>query len=429
MNGAQVRKVVVAGGTRIPFCRSNTKYMELSNKHMMTECLKGLVKQFGLEGKLLDEVVLGAVIKHSSDWNLARESVLGSGLSPHTPAFDIQRACGTSLEAALIIGGKIALGQIESGIAAGVDTTSDAPIVYQRAFAKRLLKMATAKTWQDRLKPFLGMNPKELLPDYPNVNEPRTGKSMGQHCELMAQQWKISRQEQDQLALESHQKAAGAYDRGFYKDLIMPFQGLKEDNNMRRGGSLEKLAKLKPAFERSEKGTMTAANSTPLTDGASAVILCSEEYAQQNNLPVLAYLTYGQSAAVDFVGGDGLLMAPTKAVSKMLTQANLSLQDFDFYEIHEAFAAQVLCTLRAWESEDYCKKHLGLDAPLGSIDRTKMNVNGGSLALGHPFAATGARIVATLAKALHENKGGRGLISVCTAGGMGVAAILEGVQS
>ena len=423
--GSSVRRVAIIGGSRIPFARSMGAYAECSEQDMLTASLKGVVDRFGLKGERLGDVMGGAVLKHSRDFNLVRESVMGCGLAPETPGLDIQRACGTSLEAAILIGAKIALGQIDSGIGCGVDSASDVPVVYPDSYRKLLLRSARGKTALERIKPFFGVRPKHFKPSLPGVVEPRTGMSMGQACEQMATVWQIPREAQDRLALESHQRAAAAYDKGFFKDLIVEYQGLKMDNNLRRDTSMEKLAKLKPAFDKSSAGTLTAGNSTPMTDGAAAVLLASEDWARERKLPVLAYLTYGKVAAVDFVDKEGLLMAPVYAVARMLADANLRLQDFDYYEIHEAFAAQVLCTLKAWESPEYCRERLGLSEPLGSIDRTKLNVKGSSVALGHPFAATGARILATLAKTMAEDGGKRGLISVCTAGGMGVTAIVE----
>jgi len=421
--GTSVRRVAIVGGIRIPFARAMGAYAEASNQEMLTVTLRALVDRFQLKDQRLGDVGAGAVLKHSRDFNLTREAVLSSGLSADTPAFDLQRACGTSLDTAIVIGLKIATGQIDSGIAGGVDTASDVPIVYPEAYRKLLLRSARGRSFGDRIKPWLGLKPKYLKPQLPGVNEPRTGLSMGQSCELMAKTWKIRREDQDQLAFESHRKAAAAWDEGFFNDLVIEFRGLKYDNNVRRDSSLEKLAKLKPAFD--PQGTLTAGNSTPMTDGASAVLLASEEWAQARGLPVMAYLTYGKYAAVDFVHQEGLLMAPAYAVPRMLQDANLKLQDFDFYEIHEAFEAQVLCTLKAWESESFCRDRLGLNQPLGSIDRARLNVKGGSVAIGHPFAATGGRILGTLAKLLAQRGRGRGLISVCTAGGMGVTAILE----
>ncbi len=420
-----IQKVVIVGGSRIPFCRSMGKYMAISNQELLEFVMKDLVQKFNLGQKEVGEVCLGALIKHSSDWNLARETVLGSGLNPSTPAFDIQQACGTSLEATILIANKIALGQIESGIAGGSDTNSDLPIVFSKRFRHLMLKNFKSKTMVQKLKIWKNLKLKDLKPNAPVVLEPRTKLSMGQSCEQMAQEWKISRQEQDQLAFESHRKAAKAYEEGFYKKIITPFQGVNSDNNMRASTTVEKLSQLRTVFDKSNKATLTAGNSTPLTDGASATFLCSEAYAKKHGLPILAYFSHGQTAAVDFVGGEGLLMAPAFAVPKMLERAQLKLQDFDFYEIHEAFAAQTLCTLKAWESESFCKNKLGLSQALGSIDRSKLNVKGGSLALGHPFAATGSRIVTALAHIINDHGRGRGLISVCTAGGMGVTAIIE----
>jgi len=419
-----LRRVAVIGGLRIPFCRSNTLYADKSNLEMLTGVLNGMVDKYSLKGVHIDEAVGGAVVSHSKDWNLAREAVLGTKLAPTTPGITIQQACGTSLQAAMMIQAKIATGQIECGIAMGSDTTSDAPMVFKQKFAHRLVEVQNAKSMGQRFQAFKGFSPSELAPQPPSVGEPRTGLSMGQHAELMAQEWKVTRAEQDQLAYESHKKAAEAYRAGYMDDLIVPFAGVFRDNNLREDINLERLAQLKTSFDKSERGTLTAANSTPLTDGASAVLLASEEWATQRGLPVQAYLTYAQTSANNFVEGEGLLMAPTIAVSRMLERAQLKLQDFDFYEIHEAFAAQVLATLKAFEDPAYCKKVLGRDQPLGAIDRSKMNVKGSSLAFGHPFAATGGRIVGNLAKLLAEH-GGRGLISVCTAGGMGVAAIME----
>ena len=419
-----LRRVAVVGGVRIPFCRSNTFYADLSNLEMMTGALNALVDRYNLKGQHIDEVVGGAVVTHSRDFNLTREAVLGTRLAASTPGITIMQACGTSLQGALGSAAKIASGEIDCAIAVGSDTTSDAPIVVSKKLAQRLTKASQQKSTLDKLKVFQGFSPSELVPQPPSVAEPRTGLTMGEHCELMAQVWDISRAEQDQFALESHHKAADAYRTGYMDDLVVPFSGVFRDNNIRDDATIEKLATLKTAFDKTDRGTLTAANSTPLTDGAAAVLLASEEWAAKRGLPVLAYLTYSQSAANDFVGGDGLLMAPTVAVSRMLDRAGLKLQDFDFYEVHEAFAAQVLATLKAWEDPGYCKERLGKSEPLGSIDRAKLNVHGSSIAFGHPFAATGARIVANMAKLLSQ-KGGRGLISICTAGGMGVAAIME----
>jgi acetyl-CoA C-acetyltransferase len=421
--GSSIRRVAIIGGTRIPFARSMGVYAEASNQEMLTASLKGLVDRFNLRGQVLGDVGAGAVLKHSKDFNLTRESVLDSGLAPETPAFDLQRACGTSLDTAIVLGLKIATGQIDSGIAAGVDTASDVPIVYPSAYRKMLLRSARGRSLGERLSPWTSFRPGFLKPQLPGVSEPRTGMSMGQHTEKMAQTWQIPRMDQDQLAYESHRKAAAAWDEGFYEDLVVPFRGLKQDNNIRRDTTVEKLAKLKPSF--AANGTLTAGNSTPMTDGSAAVLLASEEWAKARGLPVLAYLTYGKYAAVDFVQKEGLLMAPAYAVARMLADAGLKLQDFDIYEIHEAFEAQVLCTLKAWESPEFCRDRLGLAEPLGSIDRSKMNLKGGSVAIGHPFAATGARILGTLAKQLAQRGSGRGLISICTAGGMGVTAIIE----
>lgn len=428
MTKTELRRVAVLGGVRTPFCRSHTAYAELSNLDMLTMALTGLAERFSLGGMHIDEVVGGAVVTHAKDWNLAREAVIGSPLAQTTPGITMMQACGTSLQGALGLAAKIATGQIECGIAMGSDTTSDAPIVFQKKFAKRLVEASRAKSWSQRFAAFKGMSPGEIAPVPPDTREPRTDLGMGEHCELMAKEWGISREDQDRLAYESHKKAAAAYDDGFMDDLIIPCAGVFRDNNIRADISLEKMAELKPVFDK-QGGTITAANSTPLTDGAATALLASEEWADSKGIPVQAYLTLGRTSAVDYVEGEGLLMAPTVSVSDLLRQAGLALQDFDYYEVHEAFAAQVLATLKAWESETYCRARLGRDAPLGSIDRAKLNVEGSSIAIGHPFAATGARILAVLSKLLHNGNGKRGLISVCTAGGMGVAAILEGVRA
>ena len=424
---ASIRKVAILGGARIPFARSNTVYSRKSNQDMLTASLKGVVDKFQLHGERLGEVAAGAVLKHSRDFNLTRECVLDSGLAPETPAFDLQQACGTGLEAAICIGNKIAVGQMDSGIAGGTDTTSDAPIALNDKLRKILLEANRGKTTGQKLAALAKIRPAMLAPDTPNNGEPRTRKSMGQHCELMAQEWKISREDQDQLAFESHNKAARAYESGFFADLIVPFAGVDRDNNLRAELSLEKLASLGLAFDKkSGNGTLTAGNSTPLTDGASAVLLGSDDWAKAHGLKVQAYITHAETSAIDFVGKkEGLLMAPAYAVPRMLARAKLTLQDFDFYEIHEAFAAQVLCTLRAWEDKKFCADRLGLSGAMGAIDRSKLNIRGSSLALGHPFAATGGRILATAAKILDENGGGRCLISICAAGGIGVTAIVE----
>ena len=418
-------RVAVVGGSRIPFCRSHSVYRNCTNKDLMTAALEGVVSKFDLKGQKLGDVALGAVIKHSKDWNLARESLIEAGLSMSTPGVDLQRACGTSLEATVMIANKIALGQIECGIAGGTDSTSDAPIVFKDDFRRILLDAYSAHNALERIKPWFRLRPKHFMPEYPAVVEPRTGLSMGQSMEITAQKWDVQREHQDQLALASHVKAAAAYDAGWYDDLVAPFLGAEEDNNIRRDTTFEKLSALKPVFDKGEDATMTAGNSTPLTDGAAAVLLASENWAHNKNLPILAYLTFSRVAAVDFVGDEGLLMAPAYAVSDMLKQANLNLQDFSFYEIHEAFAAQTIATLKAWQSEQFCRSRLGRNEPMGPIDLARLNVKGGSIAIGHPFAATGARIVASLAKLLNEEGRGRGLVSVCTAGGMGMSAIME----
>jgi acetyl-CoA C-acetyltransferase len=420
------RRVAVIGGNRIPFARSNTVYSHASNQDMLTAAVDGLASRYGLEGERLGEVVAGAVLKHSRDFNLTREAVLGSKLAPETPAYDIQQACDTGIQAAIQVANKIALGQIEVGIAGGTDTTSDAPIAVNEKLRKILLEANRAKSLQGRLAALAKVRPGHLAPAIPANKEPRTGLSMGDSAALTALEWNIGREEQDELAVASHKNLAAAYDRGFLDDLVTPFQGLERDQNLRADSSVEKLAKLKPVFGSGDAATMTAANSTPLTDGASAVLLCSEEYAESRGWKPLAYFTAYETAAVDYVhGGEGLLMAPAYAMPRMLEREGLTLQDFDFYEIHEAFASQVLATLKVWEDDVFCKERLGLDAPLGPIDRSKLNVAGSSLAAGHPFAATGGRIIATLAKLLDEKGSGRGVISICAAGGQGVTAILE----
>ena len=420
-----LKPVVIVGGMRIPFCRSNSAYAATSNHKMLSTVLNGMVERYQLQGEHIGEVNAGAVIAHSRDWNLAREAVLSTKLSASTPGLTMQQACGTSLQAAMVAAAKIASGQIDSAIAAGTDTVSDVPIVFGRKFSQRLVAMGKARNLKSRLSVLKGFGFKELAPVPPSVNEPRTLMSMGQHCELMAKTWNIDRAAQDELALASHENATTAYNNSFYDDLLIPCDGVLRDNNVRSDSTMESLGKLRTAYDRTEAGTLTAGNSTPLTDGAAGVLLCSEEWARERGLPIQAYLTHSATAAVDFVQGAGLLMAPTVAVSNMLNKAKLSLQDFDIYEIHEAFAAQVLCTLKAWEDEAYCQNELGRQEAMGSIDRSRMNPVGSSLAVGHPFAATGARVLGTLAKQLDMKGSGKGLISVCTAGGMGLSAVLE----
>ncbi|HEU5008110.1 MAG TPA: acetyl-CoA C-acetyltransferase [Jatrophihabitantaceae bacterium] len=425
------RRAAVVGGNRIPFARSNGPYSHASNQDMLTAALDGLSARFGLQGERLGEVVAGAVLKHSRDFNLTRECVLGSSLSPSTPAYDVQQACGTGLEATILVANKIALGQIESGVAGGTDTTSDAPIAVNEDLRAVLLEVNRARSLGARLKALAGLRPGQIVPAIPANLEPRTGLSMGEHQAITGAEWGISREAQDELAAASHQHLAAAYDRGFFDDLITPYLGLTRDQNLRPDSSVEKLAKLSPAFGKSlgDQATMTAGNSTPLSDGASTVLLASDEWAAAHKLPVLAHFVDAETAAVDYVHGDrraeGLLMAPIYAVPRLLERNKLTLQDFDFYEIHEAFASTVLTTLAAWEDDEFCRERLGLPGALGPIDRSKLNVNGSSLAAGHPFAATGGRIVASLAKQLHERGSGRGLISICAAGGQGVVAILE----
>jgi acetyl-CoA C-acetyltransferase len=422
---ANARRVAVLGGRRIPFARQNGPYARASNQDMLTATLDAVVEKFGLEGEVVGEVAAGAVLKHSRDFNLARESVLGSKLAPETPAYDVQQACGTGLEATVLVANKVALGQIECGIAGGVDTTSDAPLALNEDLREVLLELSRSKSTSSRLRTLARLRPQQIVPEIPRNAEPRTGLSMGEHCAIMARDWAIGRQEQDELAVRSHHNLAAAYDTGWLDDQVIPFLGLERDQNLRPDSSVEKLAKLKPVFGGAD-GTMTAGNSTPLSDGASAVLLASEEWAAAHDIPVQAYIVDAQTAAVDHVHKrEGLLMAPAYAMPKMLERAGAELQDFDFYEIHEAFAAQVLCTLKAWEDPVFCRDRLGLDQPLGAIDRDRINVHGGSLAAGHPFGATGGRIVSALAKALSERGSGRGVISICAAGGLGITAIME----
>jgi acetyl-CoA C-acetyltransferase len=423
---ANSRRAAIVGGNRIPFARSNSSYADASNQDMLTATLDGLAARFGLQGERVGEVAAGAVLKHSRDFNLTRECVLGSALDHSTPSYDVQQACDTGLEATVLVANKIALGQIENGIAGGVDTASDAPIEVNDDLRKILVDMNAEKSAAGRVKLLGRLRPGQIVPEIPRNAEPRTGLSMGEHAAITAKEWEISRLEQDEVAAASHQKLAAAYERGFFDDLLTPYLGVERDETLRPDSTPEKLAKLKPVFGGGDGATMTAGNSTPLSDGASAVLLASEEWAERRNLPVLAYLVDSEVGAVDYVHGeDGLLTAPNYAVPRLLDRNGLTLQDFDFYEIHEAFASQVLVTLKAWEDPDWCREHLGRDEPLGSIDRSKLNVNGSSLAVGHPFAATGARIVATLAKLLAEKGSGRGLISICAAGGQGLVAILE----
>jgi acetyl-CoA C-acetyltransferase len=420
---SKLNDVWIVDSARIPFARSGGSYMGLSNLQLITPALKTLVARHSLQGQALGEASFGAVSKHWSDWGFARECVIESGLDPSTPAFDIQKACGTSLETIIAMANKIALGQIDSAFAGGADTNSDVPMEFPKKFSDRLIRLNQAKTLGQKLKALKGLSPKEFMPKFPEIKEKRTGLSMGESCEIMAKDWNIERSAQDQLAFDSHSNAIKAHQEGFFDDLVIQFKGVKRDENTREP-NLEKLAKLKPVFDRKD-GTLTAGNSTPLTDGAAAVFLCNEAYAKAHNLEPLARITFVQSAAVNYLSDEGLLMAPAYAIPKLIGQAGMKLQEFDFYEIHEAFAAQVLCTLKALEDDKFCQEKLGLEKALGSIDRSKLNVNGGSLAVGHPFGATGARIVGSLAKMLHKKGSGKGLISICTAGGMGVTAILE----
>jgi acetyl-CoA C-acetyltransferase len=425
--GSSTRRVAIVGGVRTPFARSNTAYASADDQELLTAALRALVDRFHLHGQRLGDVIGGAVIKHAKDYNLTRESLLSTGLDPQTPGLDVQRACGTSLEAAILVANKIALGQIDAGIAAGVDTTSDPPISYPKSFQQKLLQSARGRSFGARMKPWLSLRPSDFKPVLPAVVEPRTGLSMGQSCELMVKTWKISREDQDRLALDSHLRAGAAWREGFYGDLVVPFSDLKSDNNVRSDTSLERLATLSPVYDLTGGGSLTAGNSTPLTDGSAALLLATEQWAAKRSLPVLAYLTAGKTWAVDFASGkEGLLMAPAYAVAAILQDLGLRLQDFDYYEIHEAFAAVPLCLLKAWESEDYCRDRLGLQGALGPIDRSKMNRKGGSVAIGHPFAATGARMLAGLAKQLAlDPHAKRGIASACTAGGMAVTAVLE----
>jgi acetyl-CoA C-acetyltransferase len=431
-NSSGPRAAVILGGNRIPFARANGPYALASNQDMLVAAIDGLVARFGLSGQTVGEVAAGAVLKHSRDFNLTRESVLGSQLSARTPAYDVQQACGTGLEAVILVANKIALGQIDSGVAGGVDTASDAPVAMNDGLRHTLLAASRAKTPLDRVKALSGLRLGHLLPELPRNSESRTGLSMGEHQAITTAQWQISREAQDELAAESHHNLAVAYHRGFFDDLLTPYLGLARDQNLRPDTTPEKLARLQPVFGKGEDATMTAGNSTSLTDGASTVLLASADWAAERGLPALARFVDAETAAVDYVhGDDGLLMAPVYAVPRLLARNGLSLQDFDYYEIHEAFASTVLVTLAAWQSEKFCRDRLGLAASLGSIDRRRLNVNGSSLAAGHPFAATGGRIVASLAKQLSltgqqsRNGSGRGLISICAAGGQGVVAILE----
>lgn len=426
MTNPALNRVAIIDSVRIPFSRAHTCFQKSSNKEMLNAVVRAIVDRHNLQGCRLGEVAAGATFKHSRDWNLTREAILDSGLDPHTPAFDLQRACGTSLSASIMVANKIALGQIEVGIAGGVDSISDLPLEYHDKFRHAVLRAGSAKTAWGRIKPFFSIRPRHLKPQVPGVTEPHTGLSMGQSCEQMARRWGITREAQDELALASHNKAARAWETGFYQSLVIPFLETHRDNTIRPDTSMQKLAALKAVFADDNDATLTAGNSSPLTDGASGVLLASENWAKSRDLPIMAYLTANEVGAVDFVSGkDGLLMAPAYAVSRMLTRMDLGFADFDFFEIHEAFAAQVLCTLKAWDDLDYCKEKLNLRSRLGQIDQSRLNVKGGSIALGHPFGATGTRIVGTMAKLLMEKGHGRGLISICTGGGMGVCAVLE----
>ncbi len=424
----QTRPVYIIGSARTPFVKSLTKYRDVTTQSLMIAALQSLVDKLNLHNQIIGDVGLGALINSSANWNLARECVLGTSLDPHTPGYTLQRACGTSLETTLQIALKISNDQMDTGIAGGVDTNSDLPMMLQKSLIKKILAFRQAKNFYDKMKIITSLRPADFKPAYPQVREPRTGLLMGEHCERMVQEWGITRESQDELALKSHQNADRARKAGFFDDLVFEWMDVKQDGFIRDDTTLQKLSRLKPVFDLTGKGTLTAGNSSPLTDGAAAVFLAGEKAADANSYPVLARFVDAKVAAVDFVHHEGLLMAPTQAVSELLKKHHLSLQDFDYYEIHEAFAGQVLCTLKAFESIDYCKKILKLEAPLGAIDMTRLNVTGSSIALGHPFAATGARIVGSLAKMLHQKGSGRGLISICTAGGMGVAAILEAVK-
>ncbi|MEX0627510.1 MAG: acetyl-CoA C-acetyltransferase [Cucumibacter sp.] len=421
-----IRKVAIVGGVRIPFCRAYTGYRDETNLSMLTGVLAGLAEKHGLKGTHIDQVVAGAVLNQSRDFNLAREAALNAGLSPSTPGTTIQIACGTSLEAALMLGAKIASGEIECGIAGGSDTISNSPIVFSDKFAHRLADLNRAKSARHKLAALRGFSFAEIAPLVPSTAEPRTGLSMGEHCELMAREWGITREAQDEWALGSHRKAASAYEAGFHDDLVVPHAGIVRDNNVRADTTLEKMAAMAPVFDRkSGRGTLTAANSTPLTDGAAAILLASEDWAMERGLPILAWLEAGAVSANDFAHGDGLLMAPTVAVSNLLRRKGFGIANIDLFEIHEAFAAQVLCTLKAFTDRKYSRDVLGRDKVLGKIDPEKINLKGSSLAYGHPFAATGARILGLTAKLLHTEDRSRALISVCTAGGMGVAALVS----
>lgn len=423
----KTRNAYVVGSTRVPFVKSQTLYKNVNLQELMTTTLQELINKMHLENQILGDVALGAIINSSANWNLARECVLGTTLDPHTPAYNIQRACGTSLEAVRQIALKISNHQIESGIAGGCDSNSDLPILISHSLSQKLVDFKMAKNILAKIKLLSAFRPSDFKLVYPAVVEPRTGLSMGEHCEKMVKEWNITRRAQDELALKSHENGVNAFKEGFYNDLVFAFKNITRDGILRDDTTLEKLAKLKTAFDLTDQGTLTAGNSSPLTDGAAAVLLASDDFAKRHHVTLLAKFVDAEATAVDFVHGEGLLMAPTIAVSELLKRNNLSLQDFDFYEIHEAFAGQVLCTLKAWESAEYCKRVLKRETPLGSLDQSKMNIKGGSVALGHPFAATGARMVGSLAKMLHQKGKGRGLISICTAGGMGVAAILEAV--
>ncbi len=348
------------------------------------------------------------MLKHSRDFNLTRECVLGSQLAPETPAYDVQQACGTGLEATILVANKIALGQIDSAIAGGVDTTSDAPLALNEDLRQVLLEVNRAKSNAARLKALAKLRPQQIVPEIPRNAEPRTGLSMGEHAAITAREWGIGREEQDELAVASHHHLAAAYDSGFIDDLVMPYLGLERDQNLRPDSSVEKLAKLKPVFGGPRRDDDRRQLDPAVSDGASAVLLASDEWAEAHGLAVLAYLVDAQTAAVDYVHKrEGLLMAPAYAVPKLLERNGLTLQDFDYYEIHEAFASQVLCTLEAWEDAVFCKRAARpRHSRSVAIDRAKLNVNGGSLGAGHPFGATGGRIVADLAKLLAEKGSG-----------------------
>jgi acetyl-CoA acetyltransferase family protein len=409
-------RVAVIGGTRTPFAKAGTAFKRHSALDLAVHAVNGLMEKQELDPQAVDELVFGILLVDPRIPHLAREVVLASRLPAKVRALTITDNCITSLSGAALIADSILAGRAEVGIAGGVESLSNMPLLFNRRASRIFLDGASAKSLSQKMKLYLKLRPRDLTPKLPGIREPSTGLSMGEHCELMVKEWQIPRREQDQIAYRSHMNAHAATQDGRLRAEIHPLDGVDHDLLVRPATSIERLAKLAPVFDLSPAGTITAGNSSPLTDGATSVLLMSEARARREGRQPLAFIKAFEIASID--PEDGLLMGPGLAVPRVLRKAGLRLSDIDIVEMHEAFGGQIACNLRAWQQ--------GWKEPaIGTVDLDKLNPLGSSIAVGHPFGATGARIITTLANEMKRRDARYGLISICGAGATAGAMILE----